>query len=125
MAGRNVITREALRPNDRTQNVGNGAARLAKHQARVRNSLCRILTICQIRTFEACLSAETLRASRISCREARLGNWQGAGPTAQPVNSSSTGFVITGWLTGSIVQFMPTPHGLEGLPTLRLLLPSQ
>jgi hypothetical protein len=35
MAGRNVITRQALRPNDRTQNVDNGAAQLAKHQASI------------------------------------------------------------------------------------------
>jgi hypothetical protein len=80
MAGRNVITQQALRPNERAKTLDNGAARLAKHQAPRTQFPLQNLTICQMRTFEACLSAETLRASRISCREARLGNWQGAAP---------------------------------------------
>jgi hypothetical protein len=98
MAVRNVITGQAV-GRMIGHNVDDGVARLAKHQALRTQFPLQNLIISQIRTFEAFLSAKTLRASRISCREARLGNWQGAGPTAQ--------------------------QSTRVLQTLRLLLPNQ
>jgi hypothetical protein len=52
MAGRNVIILQALRPNDRTQTLTYGAARLAKHQAPRTRFPLQNLTISQIRIFE-------------------------------------------------------------------------